>query len=52
MASLAGVASASAVMVATSVGVGFVFEIGIGIGFGAIEAGQSLADFGVSLFTR
>ena len=49
---LAGVAGAAYVFGIGTLVVGAAFEAGMGIGFGAIEAGQSLADFGVSLFTR
>ena len=48
---LAGVAGASAVVLGASFIVGAAFEVGMGIGFGALEAGNSLGNFGANSFS-
>ena len=48
----AGVASATFVAGITTLAVGAAFEVGLGIGFGALEAGESVANYGANFFTR
>ena len=49
---VAGVAAASFAFGVASIAVGIGFEGGMGIGFAALEAGESLANWGTNLFAK